>query len=37
MTAIFEAMADADAEQMEAMMEESGTIQDLLTNHDFML
>ena len=35
MTAIFEAMADADAEQMEAMMEESGTIQDLLTNHDF--
>lgn len=37
MTAIFEAMADASAEQMEQMMEESGTIQDLLTNHDFYI
>ncbi len=35
MTAIFEAMAEATPEEMEQMMEESGTIQDLLTNHDF--
>lgn len=35
MTAIFEAMADASEDEMERLMEESGTIQDLLTNHDF--
>ena len=35
MTAIFEAMAEASPEEMDVMMEESGTIQDLLTNHDF--
>ena len=35
MTAIFEAMAEATPEEMEDMMEESGTIQDMLTNHDF--
>ena len=35
MTAIFEAMAEATPEEMEVMMEESGTIQDMLTNHDF--
>ena len=35
MTAIFEAMAEADPDELEDMMEESGTIQDMLTNHDF--
>lgn len=35
MTAIFEAMAEATPEEMEEMMEESGTIQDMLANHDF--
>lgn len=35
MTSIFEAMAEATPEEMEVMMEESGTIQDMLTNHDF--
>lgn len=35
MTAIFEAMAEASPEEMEKMMEESGTIQDILTNNDF--
>ena len=35
MTQIFEAMADATPEEMEVMMEESGTIQDMLANHDF--
>ena len=35
MTAIFEAMAEATPEEMEDMMEESGTIQDMLANHDF--
>lgn len=35
MTLIFEAMAEATPEEMEVMMEESGTIQDMLTNHDF--
>ena len=35
MTAIFEAMAEATPEEMEVMMEESGTIQDMLANHDF--
>ncbi len=35
MTGIFEKMADASPEEMENLMEESGTIQDILTNHDF--
>ena len=35
MTRIFEAMAEATPEEMEVMMEESGTIQDMLANHDF--
>lgn len=35
MTDIFEKMAEASPEEMEDMMEESGTIQDILTNHDF--
>jgi ATPase subunit of ABC transporter with duplicated ATPase domains len=35
MTEIFEKMAEATPEEMEVMMEESGTIQDILTNHDF--
>lgn len=35
MTEIFEKMAEATPEEMEVMMEESGTIQDMLTNHDF--
>lgn len=29
-------MMDADEKQMEEYMEELGTIQDLLTNHDFI-
>ena len=37
MTQIFEAMADATPEEMETMMEESGTIQDMLANHDFYI
>ena len=37
MTQIFEAMADATPEEMEVMMEESGTIQDMLANHDFYI
>ena len=35
MTEIFDKMAEATPEEMEVMMEESGTIQDILTNHDF--
>lgn len=35
MTDIFEKMAEATPEEMEVMMEESGTIQDILANHDF--
>lgn len=35
MTAIFENMATASDEEMAEMMEESGTIQDILTNNDF--
>lgn len=35
MTGIFEKMAEATPEEMEVMMEESGTIQDILANHDF--
>lgn len=35
MTELFEAMADASPDEMEKMMEESGTIQDMLTNNDF--
>ena len=35
MTDIFEKMAEASPDEMEDMMEESGTIQDILTNHDF--
>lgn len=37
MTGIFEKMAEATPEEMEEMMEESGTIQDILTNHDFYI
>lgn len=37
MNRIFEAMGEASPDEMEAMMEESGTIQDLLTNHDFYI
>lgn len=37
MTKIFEAMADADENEMINMMEESGTIQDLLDSHDFYI
>lgn len=35
MTELFEAMADASPDEMEKMMEESGTIQDMLANNDF--
>ncbi|MBE5938846.1 MAG: ABC-F family ATP-binding cassette domain-containing protein [Lachnospiraceae bacterium] len=35
MNDICDHLADADEEQMNEMMEELGTIQDLLTNHDF--
>lgn len=37
MTGIFEKMAEATPEEMEELMEESGTIQDILTNHDFYI
>ncbi len=37
MNAIFDQMGEADAEELEALMEESGTIQDLLDSHDFYL
>ena len=37
MNAICEGLCDADAAQMESDMEELGTIQDLLTAHDFYL
>lgn len=37
MTEICDRMAEADEQQMEAYMEELGTIQDLLTVHDFYL
>ncbi len=36
-TQIYESMADATDEEIAAMMEEVGTLQDLLTNHDFYL
>lgn len=35
MTGIFERMGDASEEELAEMMEESGTIQDILTNNDF--
>ena len=35
MTAIYDKMAEADEAEMEVLMEESGTIQDMLANHDF--
>ena len=37
MNEICDAMAEADEKQLEQYMEELGTIQDLLTNHDFYL
>ena len=37
MNEIYEKMADADEKQMEQYLEESGTIQDLLTMHDFYM
>ena len=37
MNEICDKMVDADDAQMEAYMEELGTIQDLLTNHDFYM
>lgn len=37
MTEIFENMAEATEDEMMEMMEESGTIQDILTNHDFYI
>ncbi|SFB73596.1 ABC-F family ATP-binding cassette domain-containing protein [Butyrivibrio sp. YAB3001] len=37
MNEICDAMGDADEKTLEAYMEELGTIQDLLTNHDFYL
>lgn len=35
MNQYYEAMANADPEQLESMLDEIGTIQDLLTNNDF--
>lgn len=35
MTEMFNKMGEATPEEMEQLMEESGTIQDILTNHDF--
>ena len=37
MTEIFDKMGEASPDEMEALMEESGTIQDMLTNHDFYI
>lgn len=37
MNEICDNMADADEKQMSQMMEELGTIQDMLTNHDFYM
>lgn len=37
MNRMFDAMAEADEEEMNRLMEETGTIQDLLTQHDFYL
>lgn len=37
MNSIYELMADATDEEMEAYMEETGTIQDILTNRDFYM
>jgi ATPase subunit of ABC transporter with duplicated ATPase domains len=37
MNEICDAMGEADEKQLEVLMEELGTIQDLLTNHDFYL
>lgn len=37
MNEICDQMADADADTMNALMEEMGTIQELLTNHDFYM
>ena len=37
MNTLFEQMGEATPEEMEAMMEETGTIQDLLTMHDFYM
>ncbi len=37
MNEICDAMGEADEKQLEELMEELGTIQDLLTNHDFYL
>nr|MCR5128032.1 ATP-binding cassette domain-containing protein [Lachnospiraceae bacterium] len=37
MNELYEKMADCTEEEMNAYMEETGTIQDLLTNHDFYM
>ena len=37
MNAIYEGLGDADPEKMDEMMEEAGTISDLLTMHDFYM
>ena len=37
MNAIYESLGDADPEKMDEMMEEAGTISDLLTMHDFYM
>jgi len=37
LTAIYEKMGEADDETMAALMEEAGTIQDLMTMHDFYM
>ena len=37
MNDIYESMATAEPDEMEKMLEESGTIQDLLTAHDFYM
>ena len=37
MNDICDHLADASAEEMDSMMEELGTIQDMLTNHDFYI
>ena len=37
MNRMFEAMGDATPEEMDRLMEETGTIQDLLDQHDFYI
>lgn len=37
LTEIYEKMGEADSEQLQALMDEAGTLQDLMTMHDFYM